>query len=154
MKPGKQKYFFISLIIALIFWFIDSVIHHFVYGEAVFEFIPSSFNELWMRMVIFFLVIGFGIYVDLSVSRMSRLQEERFKLQKELDNALTKLLSGFVKICCECKKVRNPGVTESDRENWETIESYISHHTGLEFTHGYCPDCAAIIKKSINDRSS
>ncbi|MGB5964367.1 MAG: hypothetical protein WBF77_11295 [Sulfurimonadaceae bacterium] len=54
----------IGLAVALIFWFFDSTVHYYVYGEPDFEIIPEDFNELWMRIVIILLLMSFGIFVD------------------------------------------------------------------------------------------
>jgi len=53
-----------AFLIACVFWFFDSSVHYFLYGEADFEFVPSDFNELWMRTVIVLLIIFFGIFAD------------------------------------------------------------------------------------------
>ena len=57
---------------------------------------------------------------------------------KELENALdhVKTLQGIVPICMHCHKIRN------DQESWERLEKYITEHTGAEFSHGLCPECA------------
>jgi len=64
-------------------------------------------------------------------------EEEREKLIGELQSALAevKTLSGFLPICCKCKKVRD------DQGYWNQIEAYISRHSNALFSHGYCPDC-------------
>lgn len=66
----KRKYTIITFIIALVFWFIDTSIHYFVYNEPQFEFVPDDFNELWMRTVIVLLTIFFGIYADSSIKKL------------------------------------------------------------------------------------
>ncbi|MBQ0711882.1 MAG: hypothetical protein KBT53_02875 [Porticoccus sp.] len=66
----KIKYSIGAFSLALIFWFIDTAIHYFVYNEPQFEFIPDDFNELWMRAVIVLLIIFFGIYADISTRRL------------------------------------------------------------------------------------
>ena len=40
-------------------------------------------------------------------------------------------------ICSECKKVRD------EKGRWQQIELYLHRHHGIDFTHGYCPDCLA-----------
>ncbi len=57
----------------------------------------------------------------------------------ELTNALAsvKTLSGLLPICANCKKIRN------DKGYWEQIENYLGEHTGADFSHSICPDCAA-----------
>lgn len=65
-------------------------------------------------------------------------EAEREKLIGELQDALTnvKTLSGLLPICSACKKIRN------DTGYWEHIEEYISKHSGADFSHGICPECA------------
>ena len=47
-----------------------------------------------------------------------------------------KKLKGILPICSSCKKIRD------DKGYWQQIEAYIGQHSGAEFTHGICPDCA------------
>lgn len=67
-----------------------------------------------------------------------RIENEKVLLIAELRQALAqvKLLSGFLPICCSCKKIRD------DVGYWQQIESYISAHSEVEFSHGICPECA------------
>lgn len=62
----KKKHYFLKLAIPLAFsfWFIDSFIHYFLYGELEFEIIPSDSNDLWMRVSIFILLSSFGLFAD------------------------------------------------------------------------------------------
>jgi len=55
----------------------------------------------------------------------------------ELENSLreVKTLNGLLPICCSCKKIRN------DAGYWSDVEQYISDHSDLQLTHGFCPDC-------------
>jgi hypothetical protein len=43
-------------------------------------------------------------------------------------------LSGLLPICASCKKIRD------DKGYWNQIETYISQHSTVDFTHGICPD--------------
>jgi DNA-binding response OmpR family regulator len=54
-----------------------------------------------------------------------------------------KHLSGLLPICCVCKKVRD------DHNYWKRVESFVAEHTGANFTHGYCPECAAKMRQEI-----
>ena len=71
------------------------------------------------------------------ITERKRAEEERERLLTELQGALAKvkLLSGFLPICAACKKIRN------DEGYWEQVETYIRHHSDVEFSHGLCPDC-------------
>jgi two-component system, OmpR family, response regulator VanR len=69
------------------------------------------------------------------------------KFNRDLQQALAevKTLSGLLPICANCKKIRD------DKGYWGQIESYMAKRTGVEFTHGICPDCA---KKYFPDVST
>jgi len=72
-------------------------------------------------------------------------EAEREKLIRELQEALTnvKTLSGLLPICSACKKIRN------DTGYWEHIEEYIAKHSGADFSHGICPECAKKIYPEV-----
>jgi len=71
------------------------------------------------------------------ITDRQRAREERERLIAELQDALAnvKTLSGLMPICAWCKKIRD------DQGYWTQLESYLSHHTEAEFSHGMCPDC-------------
>ncbi len=48
-----------------------------------------------------------------------------------------KRLSGLLPICSYCKRIR------SDEDYWQQVESYLSEHTDVRFSHGICPECYA-----------
>ena len=62
---------------------------------------------------------------------------ERERLISELKEALNniKTLKGLLPICASCKKIRD------DKGYWSEVESYISLHSEVAFSHGICPDC-------------
>jgi PAS domain S-box-containing protein len=71
------------------------------------------------------------------ITERKRIEEEREKLIRELQEALAKVkkLSGFLPICASCKKIRD------DKGYWNQIEEYIRDHSEAEFSHGICPEC-------------
>lgn len=78
------------------------------------------------------------IGVARDITSRVHLEGERENLIAELQQALNniKTLKGLLPICSSCKKVRD------DKGYWNQIEAYVSEHSGAEFTHGICPDCA------------
>lgn len=71
---------------------------------------------------------------------------ERIEAQEALKKAQEseiKKLRGFLPICSYCKKIRN------DRNYWEQIETYISDHSDVQFSHGICPECEASVMAEI-----
>ena len=49
--------------------------------------------------------------------------------------AEVKTLQAYLPICSYCRKIRN------DENYWQNVESYITTHTGTQFSHGICPSC-------------
>ena len=47
-------------------------------------------------------------------------------------------LEGLLPICMHCKKIRDTS------DAWHQLESYISSHTGAQFSHGLCPECETL----------
>ncbi len=58
-------------------------------------------------------------------------------LNKELQEKIgeVNMLTGFLPICSNCKKIRD------DNGEWEQMEMYISKRSEAQFSHGICPDC-------------
>jgi phosphoserine phosphatase RsbU/P len=69
--------------------------------------------------------------------RTVALQHEVVDRVLELQAALAQIhqLQGLLPICSYCKKIR------SDGDYWEQVEGYLSSHTGVQFSHGVCPEC-------------
>ncbi|NPE30656.1 response regulator [Methanococcoides sp. SA1] len=64
---------------------------------------------------------------------------EKYDLQ-----ARVKALESFLPICSLCKKIRKKDAEPKNQDSWVQMERYISEKTGSRFSHGYCPECAAI----------
>lgn len=65
---------------------------------------------------------------------------------RELEEAVSSVqtLQGLLPICCYCKKIRDDG------NYWHRVESYISGHAKVRFSHGICPDCSEKMKSDLN----
>lgn len=71
------------------------------------------------------------------VSETHALLEEKNRLIADLERAAGEIetLQGIIPICMYCKKIRD------DAGYWHQVESYVSDHSRLQFSHGLCPDC-------------
>lgn len=49
--------------------------------------------------------------------------------------AQIKVLKEFLPICSGCKKIRD------DQGEWQDVDTYLSTHSDITFTHGLCPGC-------------
>lgn len=63
----------------------------------------------------------------------TQLQAEKAHLEAALQQVKT--LQGLLPICAACKKVRD------DEGYWHQVESYLSRHLEVEFSHSICPEC-------------
>jgi DNA-binding response OmpR family regulator len=78
--------------------------------------------------------------------RMVNLQTSLAARVAELEAALghVQRLQGLLPICSYCKKVRN------EANYWEQVESYLSSHSDLDFTHSICPVCLERMMKELD----
>jgi len=69
--------------------------------------------------------------------RIAELQKTVVDRVVELELALSRVkqLQGLLPICSYCKKVRD------DQNYWQQVDTYISKHSEVAFSHGICPDC-------------
>ena len=70
----------LSLILAIVSWLSDSVIHFAIYEEPTFQIIPQDINELWMRSVICLLILSLGAVIARSVATKQRVMALQAKL--------------------------------------------------------------------------
>lgn len=87
-------------------------------------------------------------YIEEDLKR--KVVEKTYELEKinqDLLNALAeiKTLRGIIPICSDCKKIRD------DQGFWQQVESYVTKHTDVSFSHGICPEC---MKKYYEDLES
>lgn len=70
--------------------------------------------------------------------RMIEMQDRLTTKVQELQQAFDeiKTLQGILPICSFCKKIRD------DKGYWNQVEAYFSRHSGAQFSHSICPECA------------
>ena len=66
-------------------------------------------------------------------NRQLALREQ--SLQRQVEELLTKVLSGFLPICAGCKKIRD------EDDSWNHLDVYIKQHTDADITYDICPEC-------------
>lgn len=83
------------------------------------------------------------------IAERRRAEKEKEKLIRQLRHALAEVttLSGLLPICSSCKKIRD------DEGYWNQIEMYLQKHSGAQFSHGICPDCAQRLYPEIYRKS-
>jgi DNA-binding response OmpR family regulator len=70
-------------------------------------------------------------------ARVVRLQLALADRVRSLEEALAnvKALQTLLPMCAYCKSIRN------DQNYWQKVETYFAQHSGVSFTHSYCPNC-------------
>ena len=89
------------------------------------------------RRMIMRVVQGLGskeMQILVTACPMPQGNEGRTLLMMEDITSLSTLKS-LIPICMKCKSVRE------DEEYWQTLESYVHEHMGVDFSHGLCPKC-------------
>jgi PleD family two-component response regulator len=78
---------------------------------------------------------------DMLARQVDELRELHGRLAEEMERV--RVLSGMLPICCVCKKIKDGGGL------WHPLEDFISRHSDVLFSHGYCPQCAREAEKEI-----
>ena len=70
-------------------------------------------------------------------ARVVELQSALADRVRSLEEALAnvKALQTLLPMCAYCKAIRN------DQNYWERVETYFHEHSGVSFSHSYCPNC-------------
>lgn len=70
-------------------------------------------------------------------ARVVELQTALADRVRSLEDALAnvKALQTLLPMCAYCKSIRN------DQNYWEKVETYFHDHSGVSFSHSYCPTC-------------
>lgn len=84
---------------------------------------PANEDELIARVNVGARVVGL----------QSALAERVRRLEEALANV--KALQTLLPMCAYCKAIRN------DQNYWERVETYFHDHSGVSFSHSYCPTC-------------
>ena len=78
--------------------------------------------------------------------RLRDLNQELTGANARLSQALAEVqtLQGFIPICARCKRIRD------DDGYWGQIEAYVCKHSAAVFSHGVCPECAALLFPEVS----
>jgi sigma-B regulation protein RsbU (phosphoserine phosphatase) len=70
-------------------------------------------------------------------ARVVQLQAALADRVRSLEEALAnvKALQTLLPMCAYCKAIRN------DQNYWQKVETYFHDHSGVSFSHSYCPNC-------------
>ena len=116
---------------------------------AVFELFLGAIHpvEPPLLLVYNFFLVGIAMAFVFIAYLVERIYRTMFVTTAQLQTSLdeVKALSGLLPICASCKKIRD------DKGYWNQIESYISTHSEVQFSHGVCPDCVSNLYREYTD---
>ena len=97
-------------------------------------------------MVVVLYIFNYRMKTDQKM--IERKNAEMKQLNRELEEKIgeVNLLTGFLPICSNCKKIRD------DNGEWEQMEQYISKRSEAQFSHGICPDCMKTLYGNVLKR--
>lgn len=72
---------------------------------------------------------------DITARKAAEVERERLVGELQAALAEVRTLRAHLPICSYCRKIRD------DENYWQNVESYITAHTGTQFSHGICPSC-------------
>lgn len=102
----QRRFTFFGICLALFYWVAESVVHRYIYAEDFFELMPSDLNELSMRALIIFLLVGFGVFADNRAATIRNKEREKREVflatvrstQHILNNLLNQLQLAFFEL--------------------------------------------------------
>lgn len=87
-----------------------------------------------------------GAEQDITERKLAEEEQERIILQLKGALSQPKVLSGLLRICSSCKRIRN------DEGGWEQMENYIRDRSEVDFSHTYCPECAEKLRSQLHQK--
>lgn len=137
--PRNPHFVRVGTAVAMGYWVVEAFVDTLLVKDVSFtaRLFPWDPNELWMRSLACALFIAFGLYSQRVQARIHCADMMRAAAERRLQEALAKILAGYIPICSWCKKIR------SNEGDWVAPESFITARTGALFSHGVCPVCAS-----------
>ena len=131
LPPGKYKFSVIACN--------DDGLWNETGAQCGFELLPRFYQTYWFTAL--FLLCAAGALFALYRLRVWQFVHKEKELQEGIREAMAniKTLSGLIPICSNCKKIRD------DKGYWDQLEGYIQEHSTAKFSHGICPECAALL---------
>jgi len=118
-------YWFLILIVA---WPVFRIAASFFAGERLTDLMAAGFSHQLS------ILVSSAAYIILIIALIlinaQRVEQEMLAAQSEI-----KTITGLIPICAHCKKIRD------DEGSWNQLETYLSKHADLEFSHALCPEC-------------
>jgi|SRR5688572_9970282 len=94
-------------------------------------------------------VLGFSVHVaDVTLLRDRERALEAALRERDETHAEVLTLRGLLPICAACKSIRD------EKDEWHSLEEYVSHHAEVKFTHSICPACISRLYPGVLEPES
>jgi PAS domain S-box-containing protein len=90
----------------------------------------------------------YSVARDVTAHKAAEAERERLVIELQAALAEVRTLQAYLPICSYCRKIRD------DENYWQNVESYITTHTGTQFSHGICPSCYTAVMEQYFGHSS
>lgn len=119
----------------------------YVTRPAVYAFqVTAGFLQSWKLPATLLLVLAAGTWLfHLIRSRQLVARQKELDARIAAATADIRVLHGLLPLCGSCHQVRD------DQGYWQQLETYLAKSTELEFTHGFCPDCASAMIAQLEE---
>lgn len=78
-KQIEKNLLMISIMIAVLYWFVEAAIDSYIFDEGPFlvRLISPDLNEVWMRLFTGLIVVGFGAHAQNGIVKMRKVEREQ-----------------------------------------------------------------------------
>jgi hypothetical protein len=99
MLESRQRptLIYAGISVALLFWLLETLLHYWIFDpDHGLEWWPHDQNEIWMRSLIFLLLIGFSIYGNYVSTKKIKIEQEKFATFKATMNTVMDIEGNFL----------------------------------------------------------
>ena len=121
----RFNFFTLSILVSVLFWFIESLIHFYIFNEPAFEWIPADRNELWMRSLVCALLIVVGYFAERHVRIREAVHAEKLRTLKATVNTVQDLVGNSLNsLQLICIELESGGVP--DKKTLQQIQKMVN----------------------------
>ena len=85
-------------------------------------------------MLVMIILMAISFWILNGLDETNRALKDKIEQLNDAQSKV-KMLAGILPVCCSCNKIRD------EKDEWQSLETYVKGHTDSEFSHGLCPDC-------------
>jgi len=89
-------YLFISAVITVTYWIIETAAHDYFFDGVLLEIIPDDANELWMRSSISLLLLSFGLFADHHSLKIQEKEQDKLRAYQATVAASNHILNNYL----------------------------------------------------------